>query len=84
MMANKGARIAAASRRYPPMWVIYDHPRDYPDNFVVRCWYGTEAELHCKLADSIEHARALVVNAGGCWPLGRMDNDDRAIVEVWL
>lgn len=21
-------------------WVIYDHPADYPDHYVVRCWWG--------------------------------------------
>jgi hypothetical protein len=67
------------------IWTIYDHPKDYPEHFVVRRWKietGQAVAGECKLADTLEEARKLVP-----WQstrLGRMANDDPVIVENWL
>lgn len=84
MTANRGAEMAAARRRFPPMWVIYDGPRDYPEHYVVRCWYGTCPETEVMLADSLQEARDKIERAGGSAPLQRDFSDDPCIVEIWL
>lgn len=72
----------------PTIWcyTIYDHPADYPDQFVVRAWLvagGVVIAYHpVGFADSLDDARALI-------PLGReridrSDEDDPVIVESWL
>ena len=71
-------------------WVIYCHPTDYPEHFVVRrhaltarsrdCLsvvYG-EARLFTNLAD----ARAVIPQ--GLQRFGRQKEDQRSIVETWL
>jgi hypothetical protein len=70
------------------LWVIYDHPTDFPDHFVVRKWNRmggstTLAEgLNCWQACSLEEARRFIppeaIN------IGRLKQDDPVIVEVWI
>lgn len=70
------------------LWVIYDHPSDYPGHFVVRRWEVVGGvpvplpESQCGLAESLENARGFV--PGGAVNLGRSDGDDSVIVEVWI
>lgn len=69
------------------IYAIYDHPKDYPDNFVVRAWRpradgGLDVSLVAHLATSLEDARAWVPR--GFARMDRHDNDDPVIVEVWL
>ena len=69
------------------IWTIYDHPKDYPEHFVVRRWTvrgrGYENEAHeCRLADSLEEARKLVPPDSAC--VNRFPEDDPVIVESWL
>lgn len=68
-------------------YAIYDHPRDYPNNFVVRTWIITEngGELQageCKLAASLEEARGLV--PAGLLCICAFPGDDPVIVETWM
>jgi hypothetical protein len=67
------------------IWTIYDHPKDYPEHFVVRRWKietGQAVAGECKLADTLEEARKLVP-----W---QSTHDDRIVVchpaqpENWL
>lgn len=67
-------------------WVVYDHPRDYPNKYVLRRWdirggsmIPTD-DLH--VADSLEAIRQAV--PPGLYRLGRFGEDDPCIVEVWL
>lgn len=68
-------------------YVIYKHPGDYPDKFVVRRWrIGPAGELDAEIdptavADSIEEAREAVPT--GFVNIGRQLGDDWAIYEVW-
>jgi hypothetical protein len=68
-------------------YVIYDHPRDYPEHFVVRRWdvvSGMPEPVPCGeavLADSLEDARNAV--PPGFNNIGRFANDDPVILEVW-
>lgn len=77
-------------REFAVQWTIYDHPKDYPNHFVVRKWTVFEDDTHiwiepdkdCFLADTLENARSLVPR--GFYPVGRMPGDDPAILEVWI
>jgi hypothetical protein len=69
-------------------WTIYDHPRDHPNHFVVRCWKVQRGEKEplcykrCVLATTLEEARATIPEGLHC--MGRRPKDDTKIVEVWL
>lgn len=76
--------LEEARRALPPIWVIYDHPLDQPDKFVVRVWYGPVAEPESTSHDSLEDARDSVMARGGCVPVNRNANDDPSIVETWI
>ena len=68
-------------------WVIYDHPRDYPDGYVVREWHivrGSDTPVvtdNARTAASIEGARAWVPEGLIC--IGRYPEDDPNIAAVW-
>jgi hypothetical protein len=67
-------------------WVIYDHPRDYPDQFVMRRW-AVSADLmlatdDMALADTLVEIRKKV--PPGLYRLERFADDDPCIVEVWM
>lgn len=68
------------------IWVIYDHPRDFPRDFVVReqrvkpggaIWLSPIAWC----APTLEEARKKLPN--NLFPMGRQPGDDPAIAEVW-
>lgn len=70
-----------------PMWVITDHPSDFPDHFVVRkrVVYSSgrvEIDQEYHLAMTLDEARARVPR--GLARIPRSWNDDRVIVETWL
>lgn len=70
------------------IWTVYEHPRDYPDDFVVREHRvypdGTthpmpEAQRYPTLA-----AARAPLQARGLTPMARHPGDDPTIVEVCL
>lgn len=79
-----------------PLWVIYKNPTDIPafpppiqDTFVVRRMIvgpGTTAhDPQYARATSLNAARAKVrIEHPGAFNLGRADDDDPVIVEVWI
>lgn len=67
-------------------WVIYDHPKDFPEHFVVRRWtirlhYAIPTQSY-NLATSLEDARKFIP-AGLVRTLPTPD-DDPVIMEVWI
>lgn len=67
------------------LFVIYDHPTDYPKHFVVRrqrIKSGQILMLECELAETLEEARHLVPR--GLTRLNRSYGDDEKIMEVWI
>lgn len=69
------------------LYTIYDHPKDYPDNFVVRAFIlaadGKQyASKECKLATTLEEARKFVPPDKVLTQ--RYANDDPVIVETWI
>lgn len=76
-MRNKGKVI---------QWVIYDHPRDFPENWVVRSYEITAQSIRpakfVQLFDSLAEARAALPT--GLYNFGRSSVDPPVIVEVWI
>jgi hypothetical protein len=68
------------------VYVIYDHPKDHPEYFVVRRWviqYGAlYADLRHRCCETLEDARLLIPNT--CHQLQSSFNDDPVILEVWF
>jgi hypothetical protein len=68
-------------------WVIYDHPADFPEHFVVRPWTvaggGRLEPGSARLCGTLEQARAALVNLG-LYRMDRQPDDDPTVVEVWL
>ena len=68
----------------PPMWTIYDHPRDYPKKkFVVRVWYGLVSEPEVTTHETLGEARQSIVNRGGSGFFSPSPGEDPCIVETW-
>lgn len=72
------------------LYTIYDHPRDFPKNFVVREWVVgrdnktyPEYSLNRWLYDSLEEARK-PLKERGLVCVQRDENDDPVIVETWM
>ena len=71
------------------MWVIYDHPRDFPDEFVARKWAimaeGALPTGEVLTATSLEGIRSRIqLEAGMSGQLARSEADDPCIVESWI
>lgn len=67
----------------PPIWVVYDHPKDYPKHYVARYWNGWEKTDEIMLSFKLELLQ-LDLSSMGLVQLSRSDKDDPCIVEVWL
>jgi hypothetical protein len=89
--ASHAAHVMAHAMQltgFLPMWVIYDHPRDFPEHFVVRMQcsgappFGSRVASIAVLCRTLEEARAQVPIY--CSLFGRDPADDPVIVETWL
>lgn len=70
-----------------PMWVVYDHPTDFPEHYVARQHIvglaGQQPTGRVILADTVESIRVALYNIGlAC--IERNATDDPHIVETWL
>jgi hypothetical protein len=71
------------------IWVIYDHPRDQPELFVVRRQRALLGSDHIIIDPNsygfkeLETAR-LWLEQKGLANIGRFDADDPKIVECWI
>lgn len=68
------------------IWIIYDHPSDFPDSFVARRW-----EVRCVPVPTRDVLRAdqlltlqVYLATRGLVRFPRMPDDDPRIVEAWL
>ncbi len=64
------------------LYVVYDHPSDFPHSFVVRRFEFDQPKELLGVAPSLELARLLIPKGLVC--LHRLDQDERQIAEVWL
>lgn len=75
--------LAEAKKKFPPIWVIYDHPKDFPDSVVVRIFWGEVPDTLTQHFLSIASARRHMLCRGRL-PLPRDASDDPVIVESWI
>ena len=65
------------------LFVVYDHPSDYPEGFLIRRWFGFHPEKEpFATGATVEEGRAHI--PAGLYNLGREADDDPAILEVWV
>jgi len=69
------------------MYAIYDHPKDYPNDFVVRRWRAIRGQpiadvLPTAVCKDLETARNLIPT--GLVQIPRSPSDDPVILETWL
>lgn len=76
--------LEEAKQRLPGIWTIYDHPRDFPDWYVVRCWYGKVKDPVAYPTKDLDDARKYCHLMGASFCLLRHANDDPAILESWI
>ena len=69
------------------MWTVYDHPTDFPDEFVARQHVveggSSRPTANAFRARRIEIIRLILQNAG-LIPMQRDPSDDAKIIETWL
>jgi hypothetical protein len=65
------------------LWVIYDHPRDFPNCIVARKWVLDRPTLEHMEFATLEDARNHF-RRWGLVCLTRNPEDDAKIVETWL
>lgn len=65
-----------------PMITVYKHPEDYPEQYVARVWDVNKPTHLIALADTLEELREAIPE--GMCNLGRQQQDDPCIVEVWI
>jgi hypothetical protein len=67
------------------LYVVYAHPTDFPDSYVVRRFELNEPTEEAYVCENLDVARLIVASlmpSAIC--LTRSPGDDPAIVEVWL
>lgn len=65
------------------LFVIYRHPADFPDKYVVRKWIMDRPTHEFQLYEFLEEARRPLEKLGLVC-LNRAELDDPCIVETWL
>ena len=67
-------------------WVIYDHPKDFPNGFVLRPQFAVNGRVEISplawYADDPEKLRAIMPPC--CVLFERSEGDDPAILESWM
>lgn len=76
------------SDRALPMWTIYDHPPQFPNNYVAREWIVDgdnvpRASSRMLVCPDLEQIRAYLREHGKV-QLSRNDIDDPTIIETWI
>lgn len=66
------------------IWVVYKHPKDYPQSYVARKFEGEQPTPSIIVADDIEKLRDVLQFQMGLVKLMRRPEDDPVIMETWL
>lgn len=70
------------------IWTVYDHPKDYPDNYVARLFItdkeGFVPTDSIIITDSLETLRTILLTQMNLTRISRYNEDDPKIVEVWI
>jgi hypothetical protein len=73
-----------ARKVFPPLWVVYFHPSDYPLDYVVRVHWGMTQEPTCEVFNTLGECRAFIRDAGGCVQFAHQQGEAECILESWL
>lgn len=68
------------------MFVVYDHPADFPSHWVVRHWTvdaGGPVARKARLFDTLEGARDELRGAG-LYVMPHEESDEPQVVETWF
>jgi hypothetical protein len=71
------------------IYVIYDHPKDYPDHYVVRRWYvmRDDNSLYAEISPTAvctTRKEARLAIPAGCYPVDAPAEYDPVIIERWM
>jgi hypothetical protein len=66
-----------------PIWVVYNHPRDWPSFYVARLFINDKPRGNMLLYREIEPLRDELTERG-LIPMMRAESDDPVILETWL
>lgn len=83
VIASEKQDVVGGSATSMTMWVVYKNPKDFPDDFVIRQWLGTEPKDIVAKAKTLELVRRQLP-AGVTGPFLPDANDDPVIVEMWI
>jgi len=64
------------------LWVIYKHPKDYPDKFVARKFIFDKPTFEVVIGNDINEVRLAIPK--GLTRFLPDAEDDKVIVEIWL
>ena len=65
------------------IWTIYDHPRDFPDNYVARRFENDVPTTEVIIAPDLDKLRRFFIH-NGLVCIARSEEDQPQIVESWL
>lgn len=65
------------------LWVIYDHPRDFPSCYVARLWLDEQPTVIMLVASQLDLLRRYLEQRGK-YRMPRAEQDDPSILEVWI
>lgn len=66
-----------------PIWVVYDHPSDYPNCYVARLFAGEQPTANVMICPDLEKLQNELINMG-LVKMMPMPGDDPVILETWL
>lgn len=66
-----------------PLWTIYEHPHDFPNNYVARLWNMDQPSTTIIVTPDLETLREQMMEMH-LTPIPRWADDDPCIVEVWV
>ena len=64
------------------LWVVYKHPKEYPNKFVARKWILDKPSSETVFGNTINEARLAIPK--GLTRFLPDTQDDKCIVEIWL
>lgn len=75
------------------IWVVYNHPKDYPDDFIARLWEVQDHQL--PLFPVLTPTKETIISkdyneirkqlrAKGLWRLPAVEEEDLCIIEKWV
>lgn len=83
MLATVAAQQAAShAKGLLTIWTVYDHPADYPQGYVARC-FEMDRPTDAVLTGDLGEMRRAFVHCGLVMMM-RHPTDDPVIMETWL